>query len=274
MHHSNQRKIEDHNLSDKINLVYTNITNILKFQTIDSTHLHAIRLAEKEKVEECIIISEEQTGGIGRCGRKWISSSGNLFISILKKTNEDFFKDPNELGRLSLTIACAVKETIAYYISDAKNLCLHWPNDIYYKNEKISGILISTINDYLIISIGININSAPHLESRKTISIKEILQNSEMIDVSRILNILLKNIDNWVQSFKMKGFSYIKSYWLLNINKINCKIIVKNGSSSISGTFVDIDEYGRLVLEKCGERLFISSGDLFMNQEGIIVKHD
>ncbi len=273
MHHSNQIKIEYDNLNDKINLVYTNIANIINFKTIDSTHLHAIMLAEKEELEECIIVSEKQTNGIGRCGRKWISSSGNLFVSILKKTNEIFIKDPNELGRLSLTIACAVRETIAYYISDSKNLCLHWPNDIYYKNEKISGILISIINDYLIISIGININSAPNLESRKAISIKEILQNSKMIDASKILNILLKNIDVWIQTFKMKGFSYIKSYWLLNINEINCKIIIKNGSSSISGIFVDIDEYGRLVLEKYGKHLRISSGDLFVNQEGIIIKH-
>lgn len=269
--HNNQQRNGN---SAKVNPICANIKNIIRFQTIDSTHSHAIRLAEKGDSDECIIVSEKQTSGVGRCGRKWISDSGNLFVSILIKAYSDFFEKSHDLGKLSLTVACAVRETIFYYINDSIDLSLHWPNDIYYKGKKISGILFSTINDYLIISVGINVNSSPHLECRDTICIWDILECKEMIDISKTLNVLLKNIDDWFYSLTTRGFLYIKSYWLLNINKINCKVTIKNGSDSISGIFSDIDDYGRLVLEKCGKRLFISSGDLFVNHEGIIIKND
>ncbi|MDR1561026.1 MAG: hypothetical protein LBS23_01580 [Holosporaceae bacterium] len=119
---------------------------IIKLKTIDSTHKFAVRLIESGDVSECVIIAENQTASIGRCGREWISIPGNFFASIIQKmpANVNF-------GQLSLSMACAVRESIAHYIINgeltkhddsrnnklleiAENLRLHWPNDIYYRN--------------------------------------------------------------------------------------------------------------------------------------------
>jgi hypothetical protein len=90
-----------------------------------------------------------------------------------------------------------------------------------------------------------------------------------------ILAILLANVEKWFFYLDTIGFPYIRSYWLRNINKIKCRTSVANGRDRVSGVFIDIDEVGRAVLEQDdGRRLFICSGDLFDNQEGIVAHHD
>jgi BirA family biotin operon repressor/biotin-[acetyl-CoA-carboxylase] ligase len=231
---------------------------IIKFKTIDSTHKFAIRLIESGGVSECSIIAENQTNAVGKLERPWISIKGNLFASIIKKVTENI--DP---GQLSMCVACAVRESLVEYIGDNGNLRLHWPNDIYFNESKISGILLALLEDWLVISFSINIVPVPF---EKAISIKEI-SNLDGIDPQQMLECTLKNINQWFRNFSESGFSRIKDYWLQYINKINCKIIIRNGSGSLSGVFTGIDDSGMLILDADGRRLFVSSGDVFTDLE-------
>ncbi|GHU11492.1 biotin--[acetyl-CoA-carboxylase] ligase [Alphaproteobacteria bacterium] len=227
---------------------------------------------------ECAIIADRQTKGIGRCNREWISDSGNLFVSIIK------WLPPNvDVGKISLTIACAVRDTIAHFVGDSSDLTLHWPNDVYHRDRKISGILIAVAGEWMVISVGINVNSAPQHDVGSTNNKKHVLQaptsiadvlSSRDIPTMSVFNILITNVDKWLLLLEKSDFSSIRSYWLQNINGIKCNVVVKNGVESLSGLFYDLDESGRLVLEKNGKYLFISSGDLFLNQEGIVISNE
>lgn len=243
---------------------------IIHLKTIDSTHLYALRLIELPSFvnDEVAIVADEQTNGIGRCKRQWVSEKGNLFTSIIMKVPNN---NAIDLGQLSLTVACAVRETILHYISleVSENLKLHWPNDVYYQQKKISGMLLAVSNNLLIISIGININSSPNIASSST-CLRKILQESDTeLHQQEVLSILLKNIDDWISRLCNVGFSDVRSYWLRNINDINCKVTIKNGNSVLNGIFLDINDSGKAVLECEGKRVQISSGDLFMNQDEI-----
>lgn len=244
---------------------------IIRLKTIDSTHLYALRLIEQTAFsvnDGVAIVAEEQTNGIGRCKRRWVSEKGNFFTSIIIKTPNDTTVN---LGQLSLTVACAVRETILHYISPeiSDNLKLHWPNDIYYQKKKISGVLLAISNNLLVVSVGININSSPSI-ARPSTCLREILQEPYTeLHQQDVLGMLLKNIDNWISHICNVSFSDVRSYWLRNINDINCKVTIKNGNSVLNGIFLDIDDSGKAVLEFEGKRVQISSGDLFMNQEEI-----
>lgn len=244
---------------------------ILHFANIESTHLYALNLVESKAIAEyetsndnivCVVTSENQSGGIGRCNRKWLSVSGNLFASIVTKNSS-----ADDLGQLSLAVGCAVRESI---LDVAKNLedklKLHWPNDIYYMDKKLSGILICQCSEYLIISIGINTNVSP----QGFVSIKEI--TGKEIKNKSVVSVLCKQLKKWIKILDDYGFSYIRSYWMKNVCYIGCDIKVRNGKETISGVFSDIDENGRAVLFVNGRCFFVSSGDLFRNQERIIVR--
>lgn len=258
---------------------------LINFERIDSTHKYAKKLIEDNKIKtESIIVAEYQTDGIGRSERKWESRSGNLYTSILKK-----FKDKENFGQISLVIACAIREAILRFLSEnnkdnknynfkniASKLFLHWPNDIYYIDKKISGMLLEVINGWLIISIGINVNNHP--KNLNASSLYEIMKQQNFIcsDMQplKILKILSEEINKWFINFQKIGFLFIKNYWLQYINDINCNVIIRNGKSSISGVFKDIDFLGRLVLETKDRKLYISSGDLFIDQERVIYKYE
>jgi BirA family biotin operon repressor/biotin-[acetyl-CoA-carboxylase] ligase len=236
---------------------------VIHFKSINSTHLYAVERLEKGVTSECVIVADVQNKGIGRCHRTWNSTSGNLFMSIIKRIPSANF------AHVSMTVAAAAHEGIARCISDATALKLRWPNDIYYCGRKLSGILLSKSDDNIVISVGVNI--VPVHDILNAISLQEI---SPEIKISRddLLNVVVQSINSWIQNLYAKNFSYIKEYWLRNINEFKCKITIKNGSDQAFGIFEDIDDSGRLVLAiEGGARMFISSGDLFLYQEGIRV---
>ncbi len=105
----------------------------IKFKIIDSTHKYALEMINKNKAMECIIIADEQTDGVGRGERSWLSVKGNLFASMLLNTENHKFEN---FGHLSLLVACAVHESISEYLKDQSPLTLHWPNDVYYNSKK------------------------------------------------------------------------------------------------------------------------------------------
>ncbi|GHU18993.1 biotin--[acetyl-CoA-carboxylase] ligase [Alphaproteobacteria bacterium] len=250
---------------------------IIRFNIIDSTHTYALKLIGEPETSECAIIADQQTNGVGRCNRKWISDRGNLFVSIVMKLPKKM-----DLGKISLTVACAVRDTIAHFVGDSSDLTLHWANDVYHKDRKISGILIAVAGEWMVISVGINVNSSPkrHVGSAdndKTCILQALNDKARVLQAlppMSVFNILIANIDKWLLLLEKSDFSCIRSYWLRNINGIKCNVVVKNGVESVSGLFYDLDESGRLVLERNGEYLFISSGDLFLNQEGIVVSNE
>ena len=239
---------------------------IIRLKEIDSTHKFAIRMIESNSAIECGIIADVQTNGVGRCERKWESAFGNLYASIIKKIpkNEDICK-------ISLATACAVHETVKNLLDSEKrdHLYLHWPNDIYYKNKKLSGILLAVVADWIVISIGLNIHS---VSIPTAVSLDSIVGGFS-VSAQRLFDSILEVLNNWLGLLQTSGFSGIREYWLRNIVGMNSEVTIKNGVDSISGIIRGIDDLGRLILETHDKELYISSGDMFLNEQKIVVNY-
>ena len=52
------------------------------FKKVGSTNNVAIRIIKKTKIKSGIIVAANQSNGRGLHGKKWVSYSGNLFISV------------------------------------------------------------------------------------------------------------------------------------------------------------------------------------------------
>ena len=61
---------------------------IKKYKKVKSTNDIALKLIKKNYSEPTLIISEKQTNGKGRVGKKWISKKGNIFISLFLKFDQ------------------------------------------------------------------------------------------------------------------------------------------------------------------------------------------
>lgn len=133
--------------------------SILKEKETDSTNNRLAQLCDRENIKEfTTLLVDKQTAGKGQRGNSWESAPGmNLTFSTVLypsalKAREQF--------TLSMLIALSVYDTLSTY---AEGFSIKWPNDIYWKDKKICGILIENELEgaYLlrcIAGIGVNIN--------------------------------------------------------------------------------------------------------------------
>lgn len=130
--------------------------NILHFDSINSTNIKAKELALSGLADGSLIIAEEQNGGSGRLGRKWISPKGGIWCSLVLRPNIP----PIEAPKVTQIAAAAVFKAL-----DDLGIksTIKWPNDIHIDGQKLCGILVEMKGDmdaidYLVVGTGINVN--------------------------------------------------------------------------------------------------------------------
>ena len=143
-----------------------------KFKKVKSTNNTAIRIIKNLNYKYGMVVSDTQTMGRGQYGKKWISQSGNLFISFFHE-----LKNINiSLPRLTKINCLLIKKLLTNYYK--KNITIKKPNDLLINKKKISGILqeiVSIFNKkFLIIGIGINIIKSPKIYNYPTTNLEEL----------------------------------------------------------------------------------------------------
>ena len=105
-----------------------------------------------------VVVADYQRSGRGQAANRWESEAGkNLLFSIM--THPLMVPVRNQF-LLSMAGGLALKEVLDGYTTE---ITLKWPNDVYWRNRKISGTLIETtlsaghIKD-CIFGIGLNVN--------------------------------------------------------------------------------------------------------------------
>jgi len=224
-------------------------------ETTSSTNDDARNAAEAGEGEGLVVHALKQTAGRGRQGRQWESPEGNLYCSILlrPKTETRFF------GQYSFVTALALADTVKAFASHVA-VTLKWPNDVLANGKKISGILLESNADYLIVGIGINILHHPEnvLYPATSLSALGTTEASNAI----ILETLLDRFWYWYGVVQRQSFGPIRAAWLENAHK--GPVTVKLLDKTLQGDFIDIDEEGRLRLRLAdGIEKAFTTGDVF-----------
>lgn len=153
-----------------------NVPQVIRLAETTSTNNYLRELSDKEHLPEgSVVISDFQSKGKGQVGNTWESEAGkNLMFSLLIYPD---FLPANRQFLISQIASLAVKEALEHYIDC---VTVKWPNDIYWKDKKICGILIE--NDLSgqhlyasVIGIGINVNQAAfHGDATNPVSLNQI----------------------------------------------------------------------------------------------------
>jgi len=106
---------------------------IYHYQEVDSTNNVAKELAEKDAVEGTIVIAESQRSGKGRRGKKWLSPSGGVWMTIILRPDIPTSQAP----LLTLLTGVAVAETLNHECG--LNVGIKWPNDILIGDKRSVG---------------------------------------------------------------------------------------------------------------------------------------
>lgn len=165
---------------------------LIHLEETNSTNSYIRSLVGQEEITEPLVVfTDYQTSGQGQAGNYWESErSQNLLFSLLffpqQLLAESFF-------RLSQIVSLSIKEALSKHTEE---IVIKWPNDIYWRDQKICGILIE--NDISgshivrsIIGVGINLNQTVfESDAPNPVSLKHIIgESTEPISIlSDVLN--------------------------------------------------------------------------------------
>ncbi|MDR3061886.1 MAG: biotin--[acetyl-CoA-carboxylase] ligase [Dysgonamonadaceae bacterium] len=173
--------------------------NIIRIEETTSTNVELQQMMVDGYLEEgTVLVAGNQTSGRGQAGSFWESEPGkNLLFSILLYPE---FLNLKQRFLLSELTANSIKQVLDNYID---HITIKWPNDIYYQDKKIAGILIENeISENKIkqsvIGIGINVNQEIFSDKiPEAISLKQILGGEIDLDLllDEIVNQLLSDYE-------------------------------------------------------------------------------
>ena len=223
--------------------------NIIYKQSIASTNDEANKLLQTGNIEDFTIISaNEQLTGRGQRENQWHSEAGkNLTFSII--TFPSFLKVSDQFY-LSKVISLGI---IDYLNTKEQKFKIKWPNDIYYNDKKICGILIensisgSTIKNS-VIGIGLNINQRnfpdylPDAVSLSTIT-------EEFYIIEEELQNLLSYLHKSYKSLEKLSFSEIDNLYHNKLYKLNQMSDFKDSYGIFKGKITGTLAEGKLIIQ-------------------------
>jgi BirA family biotin operon repressor/biotin-[acetyl-CoA-carboxylase] ligase len=194
-------------------------------------------------------MAESQYAGRGQQQNKWHSEPGkNLAFSIL--LNPSFLAVPDQFD-LTRVISLGVYDALKPLLGDG--LKIKWPNDVYYNDGKLGGILIENILQghkikHSVIGIGLNINQAEFPDwVPNPISVKQILQRDE--DKLAILSDICSHIEAWYLKLKANKLEQIRQAYLSILYWLNQPHQFRSNGEMFEGTIKSVRNSGHLVVE-------------------------
>lgn len=222
---------------------------VIRLDEARSTNSSLRAWLEKEKLPEgSVVLTDNQTAGRGQVGNSWESEPGmNLTFSIVLYPTCISAKEQFLISQIA---ALSVKETLDAYTTD---ITVKWPNDIYWKDKKICGMLIE--NDLSgrtiyssIIGIGLNINQEEfRSDAPNPVSLTQI--TGETYDKESILRRFLSRFYAYYLRLLQEEQSEIRSAYQAVLYRGDGFYPYQDAEGAFEARIHHIEPTGHLVLE-------------------------
>lgn len=201
-----------------------------------------------------VIQADRQTSGRGRQGATFFSNTtGGLWVSLVSPV-----RDLSSHFIYNRALSLAIVDTL-YGIKKDAPLGIKWPNDIYWANKKICGILLQNHLLYpnlLIAGFGLNINikSKDFPSSLKPIATSLLIETGKASPLAH----LLRNIIEYYYINLSCNQEQMHQHYLQHLYKKGSRIDI----DGTQGIFDSVEPDGRLRLIQAAGTAFINSGTL------------
>lgn len=235
---------------------------ITRFKTLESTNQYLQNLLnEGIDIVDNIVVTDYQTSGKGQGKNVWESEDGkNLLFSIA--LDMSFLKAENQFI-LTQIVSVTMINVLKNYLPE-ESLFIKWPNDIYFNDKKIAGILIKNeikgmMMGTSIIGIGLNVNQTsfddnlPNPISMKMITGKDFDLDELLSAISYQLSVnsqqSIVNGQQQIFNFQFSTFNYTnKLYRYKQWASYEHEGVVKEMM------IIGYDQFGRLILKEKNDR--------------------
>ena len=227
----------------------------IELQSVDSTNNYALAQihANLARPGTCYF-AHEQTTGKGQRGKSWATEKdANITMTVVLTPS---FLQLFQLFQLSACVAVATYYFLSKYAG--ASMAIKWPNDLYWKNNKIAGILIENVIgkrkkgpttwNWAVIGIGVNVNQTKFPTAIKNAgSLKQITGNE--FDTVALGKELCECLDQTYKKLMNEGFETIHSEYGNLLYKKNEIVKFKRLNRVFAATVKNVNESGQLVIE-------------------------
>lgn len=244
--------------------------NLIKLPAVDSTNnfLKSLVSNSEPLPEGTVIMADDQYAGRGQQSNVWNVEPGkNLTFSVLLKPT---FLPINQQFLLNMVVSIAINNVLTPFLGEG--LSIKWPNDIYFRNQKMGGILIENTvvgNDIktAIIGIGINVNQQ-HFEAELTgnaTSVFQILQKD--VNLMRLLAEICSALESLYLQLRADKRTHLKKTYVNKLYQLNKPAYYKKDGDVFEGVIKGVTDTGLLQMEtESGKQEFNFKEIVFLNQ--------
>lgn len=238
------------------------------FAEIESTNSHLLRQPAPPPGRVRVAITDNQTAGRGRHGRRWQSPPGSGLCLSLGYT---FAEQPADLPALTLAIGLGVTDALAQV--GVSGILLKWPNDLMANDGKLGGILTETrslAGDAVMVVTGIGLNvdlgpmSGRDLESVSMREIADLAGHVETLPprdelAARVIESVCRSFADYASA----GFAALAPRWPRYDWLFGRELVVDTAQQRVAGTGAGVAADGALLLKTAaGAVLRITSGSV------------
>lgn len=220
-----------------------------RLPSVDSTNDRLWALAARGIAEGYALSADFQENGRGQTGASWFSDEGeNILCSIYLRP--DFLVATAQF-RLNMAVSLGVADFCRAYLDEG--VSVKWPNDIYYKEKKLAGILIENslqgnrITE-TVMGMGININQG-YFPTVLPNPISFLNITGRYYKITDLMPLLFAAIENRYFQLKEGRYDLLKADYLEQLlGKDQLRRFQYQGRE-LFATIRGVDEDGRLLLD-------------------------
>ena len=234
-------------------------------EQVDSTNNVAKQLGAQGAPHGTVVVTERQTGGRGRLGRRFASPPGGVYLSVLLRPGAEV----RSLLHLTAMAAVAVRRAIA----DCCDLKpdIKWMNDLLWQKKKLCGILteLSCEADtgrleYAVVGIGVNCNTrlSDLPEEVRPMATSLALATEREIDPNAMALALIRRLQEMSAALLGDRAAWMQEYRRACIT-VGKQVLLVRGTERRSALALDVDGEGGLVVRyEDGSTGTVNSGEV------------
>ena len=240
---------------------------------VDSSNTRLLSAAPPPPGTATVCVAEHQSAGRGRLGRRWIAPPGT---AVTLSVAWVFRKHTRELPSLSLAAGVAVARALER--CGAHGVRLKWPNDIWFEDRKLGGILPELRAEpagpaCVVIGVGINVM----LDAAARAALASLgIQAASLAEAclpqvpsrNRVAGAILDALLGMLAQYEHAGFAPFRAPWSELDALRGRRSRVLRGASSISGLACGVDAEGALLVDVGGQMQRFNSGEVSLRVEG------
>ena len=209
----------------------------IKCKSTENELTNLLGYSEIKKNQPVAIIAREQFSGVGQNSKTWVSPKGGIWLSAAYP----IFSKEFAFQIFNLSLGIKLCEMLR---QENINVCLKWPNDIFFGSKKLIGFLPRVITrgkEIIYVRVGLGMNVLNYTPS-EGISLSKVLQTKNINQHYWTAKVLKAFYDSIECNKK-------KEYVIKSANKFLTKSFLPSGYCPHTWKIKDIDSNGNLRIE-------------------------